>query len=80
MEDKKLYEKEIGAEGQMDIKLEDGMVRIEGGYKGKGGGGGLFVYVDPAYLVDKITDLIPGETDDALLDEWAKRLLSKKTN
>lgn len=72
-------EKQIGTELDFDVKIEDGKAIVELNHEGTLGFAKIQVGLDAAKLVDKLTDLIPGETDDLLLDEWAKRLLSKKT-
>lgn len=79
MEQKTLIEKEIGPEAKMKLEFNDGQIRIEISHKGTLGGAGAYGEVEAAMLVDAITDIIPGTMDDALLDDWAKKLLSKKT-
>jgi len=56
------------------------VAKVEFKYKGKLGGAGAYGYVPAVDLVDKLTDLIPGEIDDTLLDNWIKKLADKKTN
>ena len=72
-------EKEISSELDFEVRLEDGSAVIALDYDGKYAGAKLEISLDAAKLVDKLTDLIPGEWDDALLDDLAKRLLSKKS-
>ena len=70
---------EVSSESEVDVKLVDGKAVISFNYEGKAGGVRVEAYTDPVALVDKITDMIPGEWDDALLDNLAKKLLGKKT-
>lgn len=70
---------EIGKELDFEIKIENGQALIEVEHEGKLGFAKVQVGVNAAQLIDKITDLIPGEWDDALIDDLAKKLLSKKT-
>lgn len=79
MEQKTFIEKEIGPESKLKVEFKDGKIRLEIVHEGKLGGAGMYGEVEAAMLVDAITDIIPGTMDDALLDDWAKRLLSKKT-
>lgn len=70
----------IGPEAEYNVTFSEGNLRIELSYKGEGGKAGMFVEGDAAYLVDKITDAIPGEWDDAVIDGMVEKLLSKKTS
>lgn len=79
MEDKAIADGKIGAEGEYKVDFSDGRLRIEASYTGKGLRAGSFVEGDAVYLVDKITDAIPGEWDDELLDGLAEKILSKKS-
>ena len=74
-------EKEISTELDVDLNLdsETGRLEISGNYEGKIGGAKVSLYTDAVKLVDKLTDVIPGDWDDALLDDLAAKLLSKKT-
>lgn len=73
-------EKKLGGELELDIKLEDGMAKIVLVHEGELGGAKIEAYVSAVKLVDKVTDLIPGEWDDQLLDGLASKILSKKSN
>lgn len=59
--------------------MVDGKAELSFSYEGKLGGAKITVFTDAAKLVDKITDMIPGEWDDTLLDGLAKKLLAKKS-
>lgn len=73
--------KEISSEVQLELDLtEEGTAELTIAYGGKLGGAKLIAYVDLADLVDKITDLIPGEWDDMLIDNAVAKLLSKKSD
>lgn len=71
--------KEISGELDFDIKLEGASAVLTFKHEGKLGFAELKAGVNAAQLVDKITDIIPGEWDDTLLDDLAARVLSKKT-
>jgi hypothetical protein len=75
----KNIEKEISSELDVKVELEGASVIIRAEYDGKMGGAGLYVKTDLAKLVDKITDLIPGEWDDAMIDPLVEKLLKKKS-
>lgn len=73
-------DEELSSEADLEVKLTDeGKAELSFDYEGKLGGAKLTVYTDAVKLVDKITDLIPGEWDDKLLDSLAEKLLAKKT-
>ena len=75
--DKKI---EVSADSDVEIEFNDkGQAVLSFNHEGKLGGVKVIAYTDAAKLVDKITDMIPGEWDDRLLDDLAKKLLSKKT-
>ena len=72
--------KEISSEVKLDVELtEENTAELTVSYGGKMGGAKLVAYVSLAELVDKITDLIPGEWDDKILDGLAAKFLAKKT-
>lgn len=79
MENKTFVEKDLGPEAKLKVAYENGEMEISVSHKGTIGRASLAVAVDAAQLVDAITDVIPGEWDDALLDEMAQKLLAKKT-
>lgn len=74
-------QKEISSEVDFDAKLLDGgKVELTLAYQGKMGGVKIVGDTDLVKVVDKITDLIPGEWDDALIDNAVAKLLAKKSN
>lgn len=75
-----VIEKELGSELKLVAGYKDGLIILSVVHEGKLGSVKLEGSVGAAELVDAITDLIPGETDDALLDAWAEKLLAKKTD
>ena len=74
-----MIEKQLGKELELEIKLEGSEAVIAVEHEGSLGSAKVELRVDAVKLVDKITDIIPGEWDDALLDELAKKMLSKKS-
>ena len=58
--------KELGKELSLDIKLENGMVKIEVVADMKGVDVGLSVALEPEYFISKLTAAIPGEVDNML--------------
>jgi len=76
---KPLVEQEIGPEAKMRVQFEDGSLEISVDYAGKLGGAGMYLKAEAVKVIDAITDAIPGEMDDAIIDSMAKKLLSKKT-
>ena len=72
-------EKKLGGELDLEIKLEGAFAVISITHEGNLGSVKVEGKVNAALLVDKITDMIPGEWDDDLLDSLAVRLLSKKS-
>lgn len=50
--------------GELDIKFEEGKLKLV--YAGKGGGGMVYAEID--YFMDKLKDAIPGEIDDAIIE------------
>jgi hypothetical protein len=79
MDNKTLIEKDLGPEAKLTLEYKDGQIVLSVDHKGTLGGAGAHVTVEAAMLVDAITDVIPGNWDDALLDDMAKKLLAKKT-
>lgn len=79
IENKTFVEKDLGNELKLKVEYKDGQIGLSIVHQGKIGGATVMAYVDAPALVDAITDIIPGETDDMLLDTWAQKLLSKKT-
>lgn len=63
-----------------DLELVDGnQLALSSNYEHEVGSIKVTVKVDAVKLIDKITDIIPGEWDDKLIDGLAAKLLSKKT-
>lgn len=79
MEDKTFVEKDIGPETKLIVSYENGQMSIGVKNQGSIGGADLRLWTDAAKLVDAITDVIPGDWDDNLLDDLAGKLLAKKT-
>lgn len=69
---------EISSESDLSVGVEKGRAEIVASYEGKLGGAKIVLHADAADLVDKLTDAIPGEWDDRILDSLAEKLLSKK--
>jgi uncharacterized protein (DUF2344 family) len=55
-------DKEIGAEGALKLELVDGKLKLGVVYDGKGVDGEVSVLVDADYFVDKLAELIPGDS------------------
>lgn len=55
-------EKQIGAEGKFGIELADGKLKLSGGYDGKGLDASAVIAVDGDYFVDKLMEVIPGDS------------------
>lgn len=79
MEDKTFVEKDLGPEAKLKVEYAEGKIKLTVTHVGKIGEAGAHIAADAALLVDAITDIIPGEWDDSLLDDLAKKMLSKKT-
>lgn len=74
------FNKELGKELDLDIKMgEGGMAIVSISHEGKLGHVKLEAGISAVLLVDKITDMIPGEMDDMVIDKWVESLLSKKS-
>lgn len=74
-----MIEKDIGPEAKLKVQFVDGKIQLNIDHQGKIGGAGMYAHVDAYTLVDAITDAIPGEWDDALIDPIVKKLTAKKT-
>ena len=74
-----IVKKELGPEAMLTVEFVEGSLKLSVEYKGKLGGADLGVTVDAVQLIDAITDAIPGEMDDAIIDGLAQKLLAKKT-
>lgn len=77
MENKKI-EKDLGKELKLIGEYIDGQIKLEIVHAGSIGGAGAYVVADAYAIVDAVTDLIPGNWDDAVLDPLAKKFLSKE--
>lgn len=55
-------EKEIGAEGALKLELVDGKLKLAVTYDGKGVDGEISALIDSDYFVDKLAELIPGDS------------------
>ena len=71
--------KELGKELELELKKDGENAVICISHEGALGYIKLEAGISLADLVDKITDLIPGEMDDAILDGWAQKMLAKKS-
>lgn len=58
----------IGAEGQFDIKIEQGVVKFTAAHASKGAELGAFANVSVEYFLDKLKAAIPGPVDDVIID------------
>lgn len=70
---------ELGKELKLVLKIEGDKLVLKVVHSGSLGSANLELGVNAAEVVDALTDLIPGEWDDALLDDLARRVLSKKS-
>ena len=70
---------EVGGELDLEIEFEGGQLVFSLKHEGKLGFAEFKVGSDAVKVVDKITDLIPGDWDDALIDNAVAKLLAKKT-
>lgn len=59
--------KELSKEINLDIKAEDGKVKISVIADMKGVDVGLSVALEPDYFGDKLAKAIPGQVDDAII-------------
>ncbi len=55
-------EKPIGAEGVFSLTLNDGKIGIMAGYDGKQVDASLTIVIDSDQFVDKLAELIPGDS------------------
>lgn len=55
-------EKQLGAEGKFSLELADGKLIVTGGYDGKQVDASLSISIDTDAFVDKLADLIPGDS------------------
>lgn len=61
-----MVEEMIGKEGKFSIDFKDGNVVISIMYDGKGADAMMSVTLESGYFIDKVTEAIPGELDDAI--------------
>ena len=73
-----MIEKELGKELDFEIKRDGAEAIIVLEHVGKLGSVKLEAKTDLATLVDKITDLIPGDWDDTMIDPLVAKLAAKK--
>lgn len=71
--------KELGGELELEVRLEGAEAILEIKHEGNLGSIKLEGKINAALLIDKITDIIPGEWDDALIDGMAAKMLAKKS-
>lgn len=62
-------------EFDFDFKLVDGKVVISAKYEGKGASSELVNKIEPKYFLEKLKALIPGDTDDMIIDLLSKALI-----
>lgn len=68
--------KKIGPETELIAELTaEGKLKLSVDQKGSIGGAGAYVYGEAYEIIDAITDLIPGDWDDAMIDPIAKKFL-----
>lgn len=63
-----LVKEEFSKEADLEMKFEDGVIKLKAGYGGKGLEGGVFANVKADYFLDKLAEAIPGEIDDKLFE------------
>lgn len=63
---------QIGAEGSYSIKFEQGKVKMQVAYAGKGADAGMHLNLDKKYFLQQLKDAIPGGIDDFIIDQLDK--------
>ena len=63
-----LVNKELGGEGELDLSLENGKLKLSVKYAGKGGDATVSAALNPDYFLDKLAAAIPGGIDDAVIN------------
>lgn len=58
---------ELGQEGKMSIKFENGKAIVTVSYDGKGGGASMTAFANADYFLDLIAKAIPGQVDDMVI-------------
>jgi len=71
--------KELGKELNLDLRLEGSDAVIIINHEGTLGSVKIEGKISLALLIDKLTDLIPGEWDDNLIDPLVAKFLAKKS-
>lgn len=64
--DQNLITKDLG-DADLELKLEKGNLKLLVKYASGGVVGGVEVAVDSGYFLDKLSALIPGQIDDAII-------------
>jgi hypothetical protein len=64
----------LGAEAGLKLQLIDGKAVLSVGYDGKGIDGAISLSADAEYFIDKVFDLIPG---DSALEQMAKAVIKQ---
>lgn len=67
MLEKDIVNVDFSKEAGIDLKMEEGKLRLSVKYDGKGADAGVFVDLEPAYFLDKLAKAIPGEIDDQVI-------------
>jgi len=62
-----LLKKEFG-DADLELKFENGKLRLLAGIDTKGVDGGVYVDLEPEYFLDKLAAAIPGKLDDAVIE------------
>jgi hypothetical protein len=55
-------------EGEFNLKIEDGQVKMTLGYDGDQADAGLYVNLSIDKYLDMLAEAIPGEIDDAVIE------------
>lgn len=71
-----LYKHDLGKEGALDVKLENGKIVVSLSHNHASGKVSLSVEEDGAYFLDKLAAAIPGTFDDVVI-AIAKEALKK---
>lgn len=73
-----IINKEVGAEGNFNVSMNGGKVRIQVGYDGKQLDAGMFIELDGAAFLDKLADAIPGDLDNMVITAIKAAMLVAK--
>lgn len=63
-----LLKKEIGKEGNFQLKFEDMKLKLIVGADTAGVDAGLYIDIELEYFLDKLKDAIPGTLDDTVIE------------